>query len=390
MRILKIYDGDYPWDVRVEKIAQSLLGAGHEVRLLCRNLGGRPRSERAVDGLEIVRLPTPAPLSIPFPANPIWWQQLRGQLHEYRPERILVRDLPLAPLAVASGRSAGIPVIADLSEPYPDSLRSQRQFQRMTGIRRWVRNPTAADVAERYVVRRIDRALVVCPEAGRRLERQGLPADRWVEVGNTPRLDVFAPEGEAPPEIERLPASFVIFFAGLLAGDRGLDVALVALSRLEAIEPGRFGMVIAGAGPMTGVLTRQVEALRLSDRVLLPGFVPHHRLPDWITRVQLGLLPFHACPHIDSTLANKLFEFMALGLPVVVSDVPPMRRVLEETGAGVLFRSGDPDDLARAIRAMASDPKAAREHGEAGARAVRSHYHWGVDEERLLRAFARL
>ena len=41
MRILKIYDGDYPWDVRVEKITQSLLGAGHEVRLLCRNLGGR-------------------------------------------------------------------------------------------------------------------------------------------------------------------------------------------------------------------------------------------------------------------------------------------------------------------------------------------------------------
>ena len=74
MRILKIYDGDYPWDVRVEKITQSLLGAGHEVRLLCRNLGGRPRSERAADGLEIVRLPTPAPLSFPFPANPIWWQ----------------------------------------------------------------------------------------------------------------------------------------------------------------------------------------------------------------------------------------------------------------------------------------------------------------------------
>ena len=167
-------------------------------------------------------------------------------------------------------------------------------------------------------------------------------------------------------------------------------MALVALARLEASEPGRFGMVIVGAGPMSDTLTRQAEALHLSDRVLFSGFVPHRRLPDWIARAQIGLLPFHACPHIDSTLANKLFEFMALALPVVASDVPPMRRILEETGAGVLFRSGDPDDLARAIREMASDPKAAREHGEAGARAVRSQYHWGVDEERLLRAIARL
>jgi len=390
VRILKIYDGDYPWDVRVEKIVLSLLGAGHEVRLLCRNLGGRPRSERLADGLEIVRLPTPAVLSIPLPANPIWWQHLRAQLREYRPERILVRDLPLAPLAVAAARRAGIPVVADLAEPYPDSLRSQRQFQQMTGIRRWARNPAAAEVVERYVVRRIDRALVVCPEAGRRLERQGLPADRWVEVGNTPRLDVFTPEGEAPPQIEHLPASFLIFFAGVLAGDRGLDVALEALARLEAAEPGRFGMVIAGTGAMTVALTRQVETLRLSDRVLFPGFVPHTRLPDWIKGAQLGLLPFRTCPHIDSTLANKLFEFMALGIPVVASDVPPMRRILEETGAGLLFRSGDPDDLARAIRTMASDPAAAGEHGEAGARAVRSQYHWGVDEERLLQAIARL
>ena len=296
MRILKIYDGDYPWDVRVEKITQSLLGSGHEVRLLCRNLGGRPRSECAADGLEIVRLPPPAPLSFPFPANPIWWQQIRAQLREYQPERILVRDLPLAPLAVASGRNAGIPVIADLSEPYPDSLRSQRQFQRLTGIRRWMRNPSAAEVAERYVLRRIDRVLVVCPEAGHRLERQGLPVDRWIEVGNTPRLDVFAPEGEVPLEIERLPASFVIFFAGLLAGDRGLDVALEALARLEASEPGRFGMVIIGAGPMSDTLTRQAETLHLSDRVLFPGFVPHRRLPDWIARAQLGLLPFHSVP----------------------------------------------------------------------------------------------
>ena len=59
-------------------------------------------------------------------------------------------------------------------------------------------------------------------------------------------------------------------------------------------------------------------------------------------------------PHINATLANKLFEYMALALPVIVSDVPPMLRVLAETGCGLSFRSGDAADLARTIERLGS------------------------------------
>jgi glycosyltransferase involved in cell wall biosynthesis len=97
-------------------------------------------------------------------------------------------------------------------------------------------------------------------------------------------------------------------------------------------------------------------------------------------------LPFHACPHIEATLANKLFEYMALALPVIVSDVPPMLRVLAETGCGLVFRSGDSADLARAIEKLAADGDQARRHGEAGAEAVRQRYHWEVDAARLTAA----
>ncbi len=110
---------------------------------------------------------------------------------------------------------------------------------------------------------------------------------------------------------------------------------------------------------------------------------------DLIQRADLGLLPFHSCPHINSTLANKLFEYMALGLPVVVSNVPPMVRVIKETRAGITFRSGDAQDLARAIESVAKAPERAREYGDAGREAVRTRYHWGVDADRLLAAIHR-
>jgi len=387
VRVLKLFDGDYPWDVRVEKIASALAAAGHEVRLLCRNRAGRERRARDPMGFEIVRLaPLPGPLSFPFFLSPVWANALREQIASFQPDRLVVRDLPLAPLALALGRRAGIPVIGDFAEPYPDSLRSRLEFENLSFASRLVRNPRAAEFVERAVVKRIDTALVVCPEAGARLERQGLPRGRWVEVGNTPRLASFAPKGAPTPELAGFEDRFTLFFSGLLAGDRGLEVAVDALARLAACAPRRYALVIVGEGPKRAPLAEQAARLGLGDSVRLPGFIGHDRLPDLIARVSAGLLPFHACPHINATLANKLFEYMALALPVIVSDVPPMVRVLAETACGLSFRSGDAADLARQIERLAADPEAARRYGEAGAEAVRERYHWEIDAARLTAA----
>ena len=387
MRVLKVYDSDYPWDVRVEKVVKTLLEARHTVRLLCRNRRRERRHERLEDGLDVVRLPgLPDPLSFPFFLNPVWVTCLLREVRQFRPDRLLVRDLPLAPLAVAVGRLTGVPVIADLAEPYPDSLRSQWRFQRMSVFDRITRNPVLADCVERFVLQGVDRALVVCVEAGRRLERQGLPAGRWTEVGNTAVLDTFIPRGDVVPEVEGLSDRCVLLFSGLLAGDRGLDLALEAMARLHARHPGRFALVIVGEGPVRAQLEAQVAALGLAGAVRFTGWMEHGRLPDVIVRARIGLLPFHACEHINATLANKLFEYMALGLPVVVSDVPPMVRVLEETGAGVTFHSGDPGDLAAKIEWLAHDRDARERCAEAGRKASKELYNWGIDGQRLLAA----
>jgi len=387
MRILEIYDGDYPWDVRVEKVSHTLVSAGHTVRLLCRNRKRRPRIERLSDGLELRRLPGgPGALSFPFFLNPVWAGCLLSQVRAFRPDRLLVRDLPLAPLALATGRAFRIPVIADLAEPYPDSLRSQWQFQPRSLTDYVVRSPYLADLVERFVARRIDRVLVVCPEAGQRLERQGLPPRRWTEVGNTVMPDRFAPRGQPVPELDGCEGRQLLLFSGLLAGDRGLDVALEAFANVRRCQPGRFMLVLVGEGPVRVQLEAQAAALNISGDVRFTGWIDHDRLPDVIARAAIGLLPFRACPHINSTLANKLFEYMSLGLPIIASDVAPMLRVLVETGAGLSFRSDDVADLADKIERLTGDSDLRQACADGGRRATKDLYNWDIDGERLLRA----
>jgi glycosyltransferase involved in cell wall biosynthesis len=391
MRLLKLYDGDYPWDVRVEKMLRTLVGAGHEVTLVARNRKGLPRRETHA-GVALRRLPSlgraGAFLTVPAFVNPIWIRAALRAAQECRPERVIVRDLPLAPLGVWLAQRLGCPAIVDMAEPYPEALRSNWQFDELGGLDHVLRSPRLAELVERWVLRRSPRVLVVSPESGERLERLGLGRARWTLVGNTPDLSRLETHAVASPALPRgLEGRPLLIFTGILVGDRGLDVAISGLAALRERRP-RPALLVIGDGPARARYESEVRARGVGDDVRFLGWVQHDELPGWLARADVGILPFHACTHIHTTLANKLFDYMALGLPVLASDARPMVRVLEETRAGVTFRAGDAADFARAAAALLADPAGRRAMGECGRKAVRETYQWGRDAERLLAAVA--
>jgi glycosyltransferase involved in cell wall biosynthesis len=126
----------------------------------------------------------------------------------------------------------------------------------------------------------------------------------------------------------------------------------------------------------------------VSSEVCFAGWTPHSDLPGYWAAADIGILPFHTCPHIETTLANKLFDFMAVGLPIVGSDARPMKRVLAETGAGLTFRAGDPGDFARAVSEVLDEPGAAKRMSECGLEASEEIYDWRFDADRLVEAVA--
>jgi glycosyltransferase involved in cell wall biosynthesis len=99
----------------------------------------------------------------------------------------------------------------------------------------------------------------------------------------------------------------------------------------------------------------------------------------------IGLVPHHATESWNTTIPNKLFDYMSMGKPVIVSNAKPTQRIVEEERCGKVFREQDPDDLSRAIVEL-SDDVTREEMGQRGRDAVATRYNWSVDEERLLRA----
>ena len=169
-----IYDGDYPWDVRVEKFLTALGEAGHETTLVARNKEGRPRREKLGD-IDIFRLPNAGRFETlaSFPAffHPTWLQSVWRAARECRPERIIVRDLPLAPLGIWIGRRLSCPVLIDMAEPYPLALRSNWQFDRLGGLDHLIRNPRFAGTVSEVLDE---------PGAAKRMSERGLEASEEI------------------------------------------------------------------------------------------------------------------------------------------------------------------------------------------------------------------
>jgi glycosyltransferase involved in cell wall biosynthesis len=112
------------------------------------------------------------------------------------------------------------------------------------------------------------------------------------------------------------------------------------------------------------------------------GWIDHDRIFEFIRRSKVGVIPHRVTKHVDTTIPNKLFDYMGCGIPVVASNARPMARVLRDTGAGLTFENGNPESLAGAIRVVKAEGRA---FGVKGAEAVRATYHWESEEPTLLR-----
>jgi glycosyltransferase involved in cell wall biosynthesis len=392
--VLHVWQSDYPWDVRVEKVSAALTDAGWVVHLAARNRRWEPRTERLPVAVTH-RLPEwrwagrrlDAALQLPAFVNPRWIALLWRVALRERPDVILVRDVPLAPTALWVGRRVGIPVLLDVAENYPAQT---RDAWASGGRRPWdvvVRNPRAVAAVERYSVRRADHVFVVVEESAERVAALGVPRDRITVVSNTPpRARALRPRGSPARADGRLE----LVYLGNLEIPRGLLELIDALKILrEQRVPVRLTMV--GTGRDAPLFHARARELGLTEEdVVFTGYVPSH---EEALRVlgsgDIGVVPSRTTAQWQASIPNKLFDYMAAGLAVVTSDTRPCARIIRETGAGEVFAAGDAGALATAVQRLL-DPAARAAAGEAGRRAVLSRYNWENDASVLCHVVERV
>lgn len=384
MIICHIWDADYPWDIRVEKMCRSL-GVKHEVHLVCRNANRWARSEK-LEGMSVHRLPflpkwfglCNAMVGFPLFFNPVWIFAIWTTVRRTHADLILVRDLPLALIAIAVGRWFGIPILLDLAENYPAMLKDRLRYTPTSFVGRIVRHPALAALIEKTVLPKVDHIIVVVEESRDRLVEMGIPPDRITIVSNTPPLDRWEQEGRQTGNITEDDVPHLVYL-GNLDGSRGIDTAIEAIGVLK--NKGEMARLsIIGTGQNIEQFRLLSKMLGVEDRVSIKGRLPFSDVQPIMARANIGLIPHYSTEAWNTTIPNKLFDFMAMGKPVIVSSARPTERIVRSEGCGLVFVEQKKEDLASAILALRSRP--AREQlGGNGRAAFLKRWNWAFDEQ---------
>lgn len=383
-RILYVWDADYPWDVRTEKMSAALTAAGYSVRIAARNVARQPLNEDRPEA-SIGRMPVlpigghriNAATSFPAFFNPRWVRHIAREATRHHADMIIVRDLPLAPTAAVVGAWLELPVVLDMAENYPEMMRDIWTSGRARWSDAFVRNPAVVSLVERATLPHIDHIITVVQESADRLEALGVPRDRLSVVSNTPSASRIRRRADAV--VGRLR----VVYLGLLEQPRGVQDLLCAVAALreEGID---LQLDIVGDGRDADRLHALATSLSLPPTdVIFHGRLAHSAALKVVSTADVGIVPHHAFESWNTTIPNKLFDYMAAGLAVITSDARPAARIVKRTAAGLVFRSGDAQSLADAIR-MLTNATTRRRFAEAGQLAVSTTYNWERDSQVLL------
>jgi glycosyltransferase involved in cell wall biosynthesis len=266
----------------------------------------------------------------------------------------------------------GRKVILDLHEDLRGDILSKHWIP--APLRRAI--GAAARALEHFAARRLSALVAATPHIGALFEGS---AARVAVIHNYPAINELAAAPSAAAAVQR----DCVCYVGAITAIRGIRQTVRALE----IVPCK--LLLAGAFD-SPALREELSGYPGWRHVEECGFVDRRRVADIMARSFCGLVTLCPEPNYMQSLPIKLFEYMSAGVPVIASDFPLWRSIVEDADCGLCVDPGDPGQIARAIDYLRSHPALAEKMGSNGRRAVASKYRWDREGDRLVALYGEL
>lgn len=182
----------------------------------------------------------------------------------------------------------------------------------------------------------------------------GVPAEKIFILPLGVDLALFSPK-EARPSIRETGLRLV--YSGAIAPQRGLDTVFRALSILRNRVPIKLLILGRGLEEVVKRLRGLAQELDVDGLIEWKGFVPHERVPEILNTCHVGLSPLPRLRAYEVSSPAKVVEYLAMGLPVVATDIRAHRKVIRHEENGLLVPPDDPKALALALERLYDDPE---------------------------------
>lgn len=290
-----------------------------------------------------------------------------------KPTIVHFHDPGLIPLGMLL-KVFGYKVIYDVHEDVP------RQTLGKHWIPKSIRYPIslAMGVLEWFCARTCDALISATPKIAQRF-----PASKTITVQNFPIITELL--NPAPiPYFDR-PQSFA--YVGAIATIRGAVEMIRAIDLLSNIP----GVRVDLAGSFSPAsLAGTLKALPGWTSVHYYGQISREQIANLLGNTRAGLVTLHATVNYLDSYPIKMFEYMSVGLPIIASDFPLWRRIIDGVGCGLLVDPLNPKSIAKAMRWILDNPAEAEAMGQRGRQAIERIYNWDDEATKIICLYNKL
>jgi glycosyltransferase involved in cell wall biosynthesis len=389
MRILMVLENSFPPDERVENEIAVLLKSGFHITLICAKRPGEVEKEEK-ENLSIIRIAVPRliyksgalALELPFYFN-FWKKHIRKILNEACPDAIHLHDLPLAKVCLELAAEFRIRLVFDYHENRPEIMRMYHHVNSFPGKvlispDRWLRY-------QERITGKADRLILVTEEAkDYYVSKYSVDPARITVLPNYIAFDRF--RKMIPEAVEKnKDDSFMVSYFGDTGLRRGTMTIIEAAGKLK--DRG-ISFCIIGTSREQAVLEREIMNRGLTN-VTLTGWLAPAEAMKLINKSDAGICPFLRNIHHDTTYANKMFQYMALGKPVIVSDCTAQASFVERENCGLVFPAGESHKICECIMSL-KDRSLYDKLSRNASECVSKTYNWENSGKRLVELYEGL
>jgi glycosyltransferase involved in cell wall biosynthesis len=287
---------------------------------------------------------------------------------------VQVNTLPDALVyAAAIPKLFGARVILDMHELMPE-LYASKYGDGGIGVRLMA-------LIERMSASFADRVVTVSQPTWQVLVRRGIPPSKLEIVMNSADERIFSSVAASSSKVSPN-AELTLISHGLLVERYGYRTIVRALSEIRKVRPD-VRLLIVGEGEDEAPLRMLIRQLDLEQHVTLLGFKPLDEVALLVASADIGVTANSGDVFTELIVPTKLMEYVALGVPAVVSRLPAVEQYFDETMVN-FFEPDDPHDLASVVLSVADDLPAAREVAQRTRERFLGDYGWQTMKRRYL------
>lgn len=259
-----------------------------------------------------------------------------------------------------------VPFVFELRDLWPESIKAVGAMQSSRVIR-------ALERIEWFLYRRARHIVTVTHSFRAHLLRGGIPAAKVSVITNGADLARYSVRPKDPELVRELglEGSFVAGYIGTHGLAHALETLLDTAAQWSAqAAGGPLKLLLVGDGAAKPALRQRAEELGLTQRVIFVDTVNKDQIVRYWSLLDVCIVHLRRTPLFETVIPSKLFESMAMGVPILLGVVGEAQRIVEGEGCGLCFAPEDPAALGDRLQQLAQDPALRAQLAAAGVAAA--------------------